>query len=345
MLGRDLGSDVVIEGLRCGPSAGCGDLSSSWHQHGDEPAGSPGRRYGAVHIDSGRFGVALMPPRMILPVRRPMLYRDLAMAEERADSLVLPSFRKPPVSEVACGLQYATSIPFELDDIISTRAHFADRYPGVEQHPPLPRMTTQAQLAGVEVVDVSGPLLPRVWFIGGSDLVQLQSDRLTYNWRKHADSDDYLRFADHVRPAMIEAHDRLVAWLHERGYSEPPIDMFEVAYVNPIPLEPGDEYASIVRSLRPSDGSATILPQPSQIQMQHGFDMPETAGFLRMDIRSVRRIADDAPMILMQLTAQGQVGGTFEDFLSRVDIAREWIVRGFADMTTEEMHSRWERQA
>ena len=51
------------------------------------------------------------------------------------------------------------------------------------------------------------------------------------------------------------------------------------------------------------------------------------------------------PVWLMNLSARGiplgpGVGGAFDFF----DLAREWIVRGFADLTTRAMHRSWKRK-
>ncbi len=51
------------------------------------------------------------------------------------------------------------------------------------------------------------------------------------------------------------------------------------------------------------------------------------------------------PLFLVELTVRGiPKDKSVETMWQWFDLAREWIVRGFTDLTGQEMHSRWERQ-
>jgi hypothetical protein len=50
------------------------------------------------------------------------------------------------------------------------------------------------------------------------------------------------------------------------------------------------------------------------------------------------------PMFVLTLTARGRpIGEGIEGALAMLDIGREWIVRGFASVTTRTMHDVWRR--
>ncbi len=63
-------------------------------------------------------------------------------------------------------------------------------------------------------------------------------------------------------------------------------------------------------------------------------------GRLHVTVQCARSLPDGAPMFVMELTARGQIGEGL-DFL---DVGREWIVRSFAELTTQAMHKVWGRK-
>lgn len=70
------------------------------------------------------------------------------------------------------------------------------------------------------------------------------------------------------------------------------------------------------------------------------FPLPESTGRLHVTLRQMRRIQDGREVLALDLTARGFPAGPEasgrESMLSWFDVAREWIVRGFADLTTLE---------
>src|SRR5208282_5564239 len=102
------------------------------------------------------------------------------------DPSLLPKFRKPPVSEVALGVQ------FSMPDL--TPVHLGlyyqrvrSRFPTVQVQPPLP--PAFETFGPAPTLSFSFPLMglpsPRMWFVadGGASLIQLQAGRLFFNWR------------------------------------------------------------------------------------------------------------------------------------------------------------------
>jgi uncharacterized protein (TIGR04255 family) len=257
----------------------------------------------------------------------------------------LPSYRQPPVTEVAVGLQYSSSLNLSLRDLFRIHASFEDRYPGLEEYAPLPKIVPaeDAQTVQFAFGQMTKAVLPRLWFIGESptELVQLQHDRFVFNWRKTAESDPYLRFDHHVRPAFVDAHRRLLLGLEEADIAEPAIESIDVAYVNAIPLEAGDSCGAVLRILQ-RDQKRGFLPEATGLQMQLIYSIPDLdAGSLTITIQSAERVEDRAPTILMHLNVRAMAAGDFEQALVSIGVARRWIVNGFTDLTTDEMHERW----
>jgi|ERR1700730_1115159 uncharacterized protein (TIGR04255 family) len=101
------------------------------------------------------------------------------------DEAPLPRFRKPPVSEVALGVQFSAVLnPVHLGLYYQ---RVKTRFPKIQmQSPVLPVFETfgTGGLPGPQFAFTHG-MQPRMWFLSDDDnfLIQLQSDRLLVNWR------------------------------------------------------------------------------------------------------------------------------------------------------------------
>lgn len=211
----------------------------------------------------------------------------------------------------------------------------------VEEHPPLPPINLGGQFNFQFGAQFE---LPRLWMIDdtGNTLVQFQRDRFGINWRRSGDA-PYPRFRGAVRPALIDAHRRLVALTEALGLGQPTFDAFDMTYVNPIPLEPGQQLSDVIRPW--SGDLLDDLGEPIHgVNLQVTFAMPATDGLMTADAGIARRVEDGSSLVLLQLTVRGRVAdGSFDSALQCVDTARQWIVKGFASMTTKSMHVKWGR--
>ena len=53
--------------------------------------------------------------------------------------------------------------------------------------------------------------------------------------------------------------------------------------------------------------------------------------------------SDQSDVLLLQMTAQGSAKRELSDMESWLELAHEWIVQGFTDLTSKEAHNKWER--
>jgi hypothetical protein len=95
--------------------------------------------------------------------------------------------------------------------------------------------------------------------------------------------------------------------------------------------------------------SEAFLGEPEDVRMFMRYIIPDAegrpAGRLHVAVEPAYRVSDDLPMYVVTLTARGRplgegIGGAMQ-FLDR---GRQWVVRGFASLTTPEMHVAWRRQ-
>jgi uncharacterized protein (TIGR04255 family) len=190
----------------------------------------------------------------------------------------------------------------------------------------------------------------RLWFIGRdkSSLIQVQHDRFLFNWRKENAKDSYPRYEDFVRPAFEKEFVRFVRFLEQQKLAAPDIVQCEVSYVNHIPKGEGWNVADDWKKVFTRFADAPrrdFLPAPESLRLSANFIIPERRGRLRISANPAIRQNDQAEVIALNLTARGRPeSASTASVLAWLDMGREWVVRGFADFTSDEMHAIWERQ-
>ena len=254
----------------------------------------------------------------------------------------LPSFGNPPIDEVSCSLQFGAALRLRLIDLASLAEQFTDRYPTIEDHPPLapiPRGDVQFTFQVGTEFD-----LPRLLFIDptSTHLVQLQRDRIGVNWRRAGTGAAYPRYDQSVRPALIEACERLRAGLADLGLEFPEIEAIEVTYVNPIPVDETVDVSSILSCWSGSFGPE-LAQSPLGVGIQLSFEMANLDGRLFVEVGTATRNDDGSSVLLVNLVVRASVTGSLESALVGVDAARVAIVNTFASLTTTQMHEKWER--
>ena len=88
-----------------------------------------------------------------------------------------------------------------------------------------------------------------------------------------------------------------------------------------------------------------FLPNPASASWHVEFSLPEKKGHLTVSLKQAIRTEDKVSILLLELTARGMGESTSKDAIREwFDLAHEWIVRGFTDLTTPEVHLIWERE-
>ncbi len=136
----------------------------------------------------------------------------------------------------------------------------------------------------------------------------------------------------------------------DRGLDEPKPIQCEVVYVNHIVA--GDawsdwsELSDVVRCWSDTT-SHRFLSQVEEATLNATYLIEredEPVGRLHMELRPGTRRSDAVKLFVLTLTARGEpTSPDIDGLLAFHDLGREWIVRGFTDLTTEQMHEEWER--
>jgi uncharacterized protein (TIGR04255 family) len=221
-------------------------------------------------------------------------------------------------------------------------------YPDVEDRPPLAEVFEGGVAPGTGLEFLELPPPRRVWYVnpGGDFLIQLQPTRFLHNWRQVRPSDSY--------PTFVSAEERfLKCWatfkrfVADNRLGELKANQYELTYINHIvdeggafPLAMGKYVAALTwRRDRP----APFLPDPRTLTFDARFGLPEGTGSLFISAKHGKRRTDGMDVLILELTARGAAQADASDLRPWLAVAHEWIVRGFADVTSSEAHKAWER--
>lgn len=267
----------------------------------------------------------------------------------------LPNFRKPPLAETVLSLQFEPVVGLTTAHIGLLWNRLRKQLPVIEEHPPLPAMFEKFGLPlapPVEITFEEKPPMPRVWFLNqaGSELIQVQADRFIHNWRKMEGIDPYPRY-EPIRDKFRDEVAVLQAFLRDEKLGDLAVNQCEITYVNHIESccvweRHGELEKAFVMFSRLR--SASFLPEPEDVALRMRFVIPDTSGNpvgrLHAVVQPAWKRSDNSPILTLSLTARGApMGEGVDGAFSFFDLGREWIVKGFADLTTPEMQRMWER--
>jgi uncharacterized protein (TIGR04255 family) len=270
----------------------------------------------------------------------------------------LPEFERPPVIEVVLSVQFERLEALCSPQLGFVWQAFRDRFPNTEEHPRLEPAFEQfgpkvGVGAGVHFELLSSLPSPRVWFLNavGTELVQIQQDRFIRNWRKKADNDQYPRYS-FLRDQFTKDLDQFQRLVAEQGWGNIEPNQCEITYVNVIPAGdgwnvPGElgRVCTLFSPIYSDDGLG--IPEEAAVNARYiiGGDGDEALGRLHVAIVPVVRTTDGSPAFRLNLTARGRPADVGTDAVLRfLDRGHEAIVRGFASITTPEMHALWGRK-
>lgn len=262
----------------------------------------------------------------------------------------LPRFRKPPVSEVAFGVQFSTPnlTPVHLGLYYQ---RVKARFPVVQVHPPLPPVFETFGPNPILTLSFPPVGLPRVWFVAddGTSLIQLQAGRLLFNWRGGTDRVAYPHFSA-VKAEFVRALDELEELVRSEGLGEVVVNQCELVYVNPLPAAstgvPVSAPEGVFRTWSANLGEEwNKPPEDVAFNVRYRFDDADGKPFGRLTVAlSSGWGPEGSPGFQFELTARGVPRGPGRDGVTAFhDHAHQAIVRCFTGLTTPEMHKHWER--
>jgi uncharacterized protein (TIGR04255 family) len=266
----------------------------------------------------------------------------------------LPEFESPPVSEVALSVEFLPLPDWRGSHAGLYWSHIRKDYPRTDVRPPIP---SQIEKFGEGLwqppllrIEISNPDVTRSWFIteDRTRLVQIQRDRFIINWRKVHGSEVYPRYDKEMRPRFEREWGHFKQFINDENLGTIDVQQCEVTYVNDVVK--GEGWNTIPESLTllshwVAQGSDGFLPAPEQLNMAASFQIPDDQGRLHFTTQFVLRQIDNREAFQMHFVARGKPkSSSNQDVIRWLDSGREWIVRGFTDMTSRRAHELWKRR-
>jgi uncharacterized protein (TIGR04255 family) len=266
----------------------------------------------------------------------------------------LPEFANPPVSEVALSVEFTAIDEWRPAHAGLYWARIKSEYPVTEAQPPLAsqieRFGERLPQVPAVVFDMADPNAIRSWFLSDdrTKLIQVQRDRFVVNWRKMTGAEVYPRYEREMRPRFEREWRRFEKFLQEESLGSLRARQCEITYVNDIPRGEGwNTPAESLSLFSPwwGDVSVGFLKTPELVNVAGSFRMPGETGRLHFATQNVVRNRDQLEAVQLRLTARGFPDSQdLDGVLAWMDLGREWIVRGFADITSPSAHALWERK-
>lgn len=253
-----------------------------------------------------------------------------------------PNFEAPPINEVVCGVVFERLSSFTAPFVGLLWDEYRADFP-------------KSQPASLLISDETKTLtleefqFPRIWFVHKDErtLIQVQNDRLLFNWRKVEPGDAYPRFTYVIKEFRehFEHFNKFIS-KHDLGVLE--VKTGELSYINHIPA--GEDYdllADIGRMLPDVSWQrreGRFLPTPKIVTWRALFELPNGKGTLTAKVDTGRRKTDNREILVLDLTARGPLIGSVEAMWEWFRVAHDWIVQGFADLTDPKVQTEiWKR--
>ncbi len=264
----------------------------------------------------------------------------------------IPKFSDPPVTETVLGVEFEPLEKWGIPYFGLFWERIRTQFPKFAVRPPLdsqieqfdkPKLATGPQFQILAEPEV------RCWFIASDDrtLVQVQGSRFTYNWRKTRVADAYPHFDDSVRPAFVRVWDAFADFVQQQNLGQVNAIQCEVTYINHLEIGKGWKSAADLSRVFPfwsGKMNGEFLPEAEGVAFDVAFRMPDQKGRLRVSLKPAIRTEDGTEVLQLTLTARGRPSGNDSgSVMAWLDLGREWVVRGFADFTSPQMHSLWHR--
>lgn len=250
-----------------------------------------------------------------------------------------PNYKTPPVTEVVCSLAFEPLERLSGPYFGEYWRLVKDRFPVVEEKSPLASVDDAGESLDPDLSKLF--YKPRIWFISKSDasLIQAQHNRFVFNWRKRDEATGYPRFSA-VFGSFVSELEIFQAFLKKEELGQITPKQFELTYVNQIPSgKSWEDLGDLSRVFKAFDGSIAsgkFLPAPMGLAFNLNYQLPEKSGRLFVKVESAVRNSDRLPVLQVTMLARG-IGskGPLRTVEGWFELAHEWIVRGFDDLTSE----------
>lgn len=267
-----------------------------------------------------------------------------------------PDFPNPPVVEVALSVQFEPLDRLNAATLGLFWSELRQTFPVAEQQPPLEPIVerfgmpeTIAPSLRIELSDAAS--VPRLWLVNAnkSELLQLQRDLFTHNWRKNIQP--YPHYPA-LRESFISRYQSFVDFLDREDIGAVRPTQCEVTYINHIQHpDPNLTHSRLEDLLTVWAGNYNRpLPFATEdvfVHVRYPLDGHGRSpiGRLHLDAQPAFRHPDGAQLVVLTLTARGiPQSSDLDGILTFFDLGRDHILRVFVDVAAAPVRRLWESQ-
>ena len=269
-----------------------------------------------------------------------------------ADTIpTIRNFKNAPVIETVLSIQFKPIHGFTIPHFGLYWKTIREEFKHCEVKNPIVHMIEDFQRGPTQRssaidLDLSTERAVRYWFMDPTrnSFIQIQQDRFIFNWQRVEKEDEYPRYRK-TREKFLKEWNRFCEFLTNENLPLPEVDQCEVTYVNHIEYAAGwNSYGQLNKIVSYWSGKASgnFLPPPEKVNVNIRYSMPNDQGRLYISLQPVIRARDGVEVLQLNLTTRGAPTSTkTDDVFKWLDLGRQWIIEGFTDFTTEEMHREW----
>ena len=150
---------------------------------------------------------------------------------------------------------------------------------------------------------------------------------------------------------MLEQFSQFCEYAEKEDMGAVKPNQVEVSYINDLAAGDGwDSFGELEKAINVWRGefSDGFLPEPEEARCAMSFVIHDGAekaiGRLHVSVEPRVRMDDGQRILRLSLTARGApIGASIDGVKAFLEIGHEWVVKGFASVTTPAMHKVWER--
>ena len=245
----------------------------------------------------------------------------------------LPDYTHPPLTEVVFGVAFKNISSFKVPHIGAYWNKIHEEFPNCEQRPPFASSSNEGN-------DWPVPL-PLIWFISDdySHLIQLQNGYFYLNWRRQSEETEYPRF-ENLKNKYFDYLSGFVSFLEESDLENIQLTNFELTYINHIHynhlMKSPKDIGEIFPDINWKSENHDISPDPTP-QAKFNFELTDNLGQMQISIKPAQRAIDGFSLYVMEINVKGTVeDNNLEKAKNWFNESHEWIIKSFADMTSEQ---------
>lgn len=262
------------------------------------------------------------------------------------------NFAKPPVEEVVLSVLFESLDTllaphlgeiwqeFKKDGFMDIVEH--QQVPPVVERFPNPSRGNQFQ--------INVPDLPRIWFIHTDDnqVIQVQRDRFTYNWRKTKPSQEYPGFSS-ICDKFEDCYNRFCQIMTNINIGEVKPLQYELTYIDQLRQGDGwdtlNEIGNIYNIFVDSQQPDSFWSGVESLIFRTSFTLADLHGRLHLTISNRVKMPEKIQTLQTDFTARGFPENTDCSAIIWFKTAREQIRNKFIDLFTENIQTQvWERK-